>query len=362
MEQIRGWRWYRDYTVSIVQNTGLKALQRMNPERAHGVALRALRAGMVPKWSGPVPTILRTRVLGFDLAHPIGVAAGFDKNAEAVTPLLDAGFAFTEVGAVTPNPQPGNDGVRMVRLPVDKAAINRFGFNNDGMEAVRKRLIDRRRGGVVGVNLGANKDAEDRAADYGTVLRRLGAWVDFATVNVSSPNTEGLRDLQAREVLADLLTRTMMVRDETCSRVKLLVKISPDLTDEQIEDVAQVALETGIDGIVATNTTLSRTGLRDPGRGAQGGLSGAPLMMRSTKVLARLAARTEGRIVLVGVGGVSSGADAYAKIRAGASLVQLYTALAYAGPGLVQDIARDLARLLERDGFTSVAQAVGVDA
>jgi dihydroorotate dehydrogenase len=248
----------------------------------------------------------------------------------------------------------------MVRLPADRAAINRFGFNNEGMEAARARLIGRT-GGVVGVNLGANKDAEDRAEDYGTVLRRLGGWVDFATVNVSSPNTEGLRDLQAREVLADLLSRTIAVRDETHPRVKLLVKISPDLTDEQIEDVAQGALETGIDGIVATNTTLSRAGLRDPGRGAQGGLSGVPLMTRSTKVLARLAARTEGRIVLVGVGGVSSGADAYAKIRAGASLVQLYTALAYAGPGLVVDIVRDLARLLERDGFTSIAQAVGVD-
>ena len=342
------------------QRAGLKALQRMDPERAHGAALRALRAGMVPKWSGPVPTALRSRVLGFDLAHPIGVAAGFDKNAEVYAPLLDAGFAFTEVGAVTPRPQPGNTGVRMVRLPADRAAINRFGFNNEGMEAARARLIGRT-GGVVGVNLGANKDAEDRAEDYGTVLRRLGGWVDFATVNVSSPNTEGLRDLQAREVLADLLSRTMTVRDEAHPRVKLLVKISPDLTDEQIEDVAQVALETGIDGIVATNTTLSRAGLRDPGRMAQGGLSGVPLMTRSTKVLARLAARTEGRIVLVGVGGVSSGADAYAKIRAGASLVQLYTALAYAGPGLVVDIVRDLARLLERDGFTSIAQAVGVD-
>ncbi len=347
--------------MSILHTLGLKTLQRMDPETAHGHALRALNAGLVPRWSGPVPSILRSRALGFDLAHPVGVAAGFDKNAQAVTPLLDAGCAFVEVGAVTPEPQAGNPRPRMFRLAADRAAINRYGFNNEGMEAIRERLIARRRGGVVGVNLGANKDAPDRAADYGTVLRRLGPWVDFATVNVSSPNTVGLRDLQARDVLDDLLVQTRMVRDETAPRVKLLLKIAPDLTDMQIEDVAEVALATGIDGIVATNTTLSREGLRDPARDEAGGLSGAPLMERSTQVLARLAARTEGRLVLIGVGGVSSGADAYAKIRAGASLVQLYTALAYEGPALVRKIALDLARLLERDGLTSITQAIGVD-
>ena len=336
-------------------------LQRMDPEIAHGHALTALNAGLVPAWSGPVPTSLRSRALGLDLAHPVGVAAGFDKNAEAVTPLLETGFSFVEVGAVTPLPQPGNRPPRMFRLPEDRAAINRYGFNNDGMEAVRARLVSRRRGGVVGLNLGANKDSADRAGDYGTVLARLGAWVDFATVNVSSPNTVGLRDMQAREALEEVLTRTMAVRDETVPRVKLLLKIAPDLTDAQIEDVAQVALDTGIDGIIATNTTLSRAGLRSAARDEAGGLSGVPLMARSTEVLARLAARTEGRMTLIGVGGVASGADAYAKIRAGASLVQLYTALAYEGPGLVRIIARDLARLLERDGLESVAQAVGID-
>ena len=345
----------------MIQTLGLKALQRMDPEKAHGIALRALRAGMVPAWSGPIPTSLRSRVLGFDLTHPIGVAAGFDKNAQAVTPLLNTGFAFVEVGAVTPKPQEGNPRPRMFRLTADRAAINRYGFNNDGMEAIRERLAAREQVGVVGVNLGANKDSADRAGDYGKVLRHLAPWVDFATVNVSSPNTVGLRDMQAREVLEEVLTRTLAVRDETAPRVKLLLKIAPDLTDAQIEDVAQVALATGIDAIIATNTTLSRDGVRDPKRTEAGGLSGAPLMTRSTRILARLATRTEGKIILIGVGGISSGADAYAKIRAGASLVQLYTALAYDGPALVRTIALDLARLLERDGFAHVSEAVGRD-
>ncbi len=347
--------------MSLVQRLGLAALHRMDPETAHGLALRALRAGLVPRWTGPVPAVLRGKPLGFDLAHPVGVAAGFDKNAEAVAPLLDAGFSFVEVGAVTPEPQPGNPRPRLFRLPEDRAAINRYGFNNDGMEAVHGRLSAPRRGGVVGLNLGANKDSADRAGDYGRVLARLGPLVDFATVNVSSPNTAGLRDMQAREALEEVLSRTMAVRDETVPDVKLLLKIAPDLTDAQVEDVAEVALASGIDGLVATNTTLSREGLRGAARSEAGGLSGVPLMARSTGVLARLAARTEGRLTLVGVGGVASGADAYAKIRAGASLVQLYTALAYDGPGLVRTIAADLARLLERDGFERLDQAVGAD-
>lgn len=347
--------------MSLLQTLGLKALQRLDPETAHGLALRALKAGMVPRWAGPVPDSLRCRVLGMEFAHPVGLAAGFDKNSEAVTPLLNTGFSFVEVGAVTPKPQAGNPRPRMFRLPADRAAINRFGFNNEGMEAIHARLSARAGQGIVGVNLGANKEAEDRAADYGTVLRHLAPLVDFATVNVSSPNTAGLRDLQARETLEDLLSRTMTVREAHAPGVRLLLKIAPDLTDAQIEDVAQVALATGIDGIIATNTTLSREGLQGTARDEAGGMSGAPLMMRSTQVLARLAARTEGRMTLIGVGGVSSGADAYAKIRAGASLVQLYTALAYDGPGLVRTIVEDLAHLLERDGCTDIAQATGAD-
>jgi len=347
--------------VSVIQTLGMAALRRMDPEKAHGYALRVLNAGLVPPWSSPVPTILRTRAMGLTLAHPVGVAAGFDKNAEAVTPLLDAGFAFVEVGAVTPEAQAGNPRPRMFRLPADRAAINRYGFNNDGMEAIRARLAARRPGGTVGVNLGANKDSDDRAGDYGIVLRHLAPLVDFATVNVSSPNTVGLRDMQAREALEEVLTRTLAVRDEAAPGVKLLLKIAPDLTDAQIEDVARVATETGIDGIIATNTTVSRTGLCDRARGEAGGLSGAPLLARSTQVLARLATRTERRLPLIGVGGIASGADAYAKIGAGASLVQLYTALAYDGPGLVRTIALDLARLLERDGYVNIAQAVGKD-
>lgn len=347
--------------MSILDRIGLKALQQLDPERAHGLALKALNAGLAPVWSGPYPSVLRARVLGFDLPHPVGLAAGFDKNAEAVTPLLSCGFSFIEVGAVTPLPQPGNPRPRMFRLKEDQAAINRFGFNNDGMDLVRERLIARKSGGAVGLNLGANKDARDRAEDFGTVLSHLGPHVDFATVNVSSPNTEGLRDLQAREVLAELLTRTKAVRDAQVPRVKLLLKIAPDLSDAQIEDVARVSLESGIDGIVATNTTLSRDGLKSAHRGQKGGLSGTPLMARSTEVLGRLYDLTEGKLPLIGVGGVGSAADAYAKIRAGASLVQLYTALSYHGPGLVRDIVSGLADMLERDGFSNVSQAIGAD-
>lgn len=347
--------------MTLLEHIGLRGLQQVDPERAHGLALKALNAGLVPTWKGPFPSVLRARVLGFDLPHPVGLAAGFDKNAQAVTPLLACGFSFVEVGAVTPRPQDGNPRPRLFRLKKDAAAINRFGFNNEGMDAVGERLIARKRGGVVGLNLGANKDASDRATDFGTVLSQLGPYVDFATVNVSSPNTEGLRDLQAREVLADLLTRTKAVRDAQTPAVKLLLKIAPDLSDAQLEDVARVSLESGIDGIVATNTTLARDGLKSADREQKGGLSGAPLMMRSTEVLGRLFDLTGGALPLIGVGGVGSAHDAYAKIRAGASLVQLYTALSYQGPGLVKDIAVGLATLLERDGFTNVSQAIGVD-
>ena len=348
--------------MSALERLGLGALRRLDPERAHGAALRVLRAGLAPKWDArSVGSTLRTRLWGLDFPHPVGLAAGFDKNAEAVAPLLACGFAFVEVGAVTPEPQDGNPRPRLFRLESDGAAINRFGFNNAGVEAVRARLAFRRTRGIVGVNLGANRDSPDRAADYAAVLRRLAGHADFFTVNVSSPNTKGLRDLQQGEALGALLGSALAARDAVASGTPVLLKLSPDMADGALDEAVDVALARGIDGIVATNTTLDRRGLGSAASGEAGGLSGQPLFHRSTEVLRRIAGRTGGAVQLIGVGGVGSAAQAYAKIRAGASLVQLYTALSYRGPGLVREIAEGLARRIERDGFTHVSQAVGAD-
>ena len=346
--------------MSFIERAGLRALQAFYPETAHGLAIKALRNGLGSRWDGPFPENLRCTVMGLEFSHPLGLAAGFDKNAQAVGPLLRSGLSFVEVGAVTPRPQAGNPRPRLFRLPEDKAVINRFGFNNEGMEAIGHRLAAHR-GGIVGVNLGANKDSEDRAADFATVLGYLGSSVQFATVNVSSPNTQGLRDLQEKSALRDLLAATRSVRDAKHPDVKLLLKIAPDLSDIQLGDVAEVAMDVGLDGIVATNTTLSRDGLRHPARKEAGGLSGAPLFERSTEVLRELARLTEGKLPLIGVGGVSSAEDAYAKLRAGASLVQLYTALVYEGPALIPKIVMGLEALLERDGAIHISDIIGAD-
>ncbi|MGG7643769.1 quinone-dependent dihydroorotate dehydrogenase [Rhodovulum sp. YNF3179] len=345
--------------MSWVERAGLAALHRLDPETAHGLSIRALRAGLVPL-PGPVSTArLRTRIAGLDLPNPLGLAAGYDKNAEAIAPLLRAGFGFVEVGAATPRPQPGNPRPRLFRLSADRAAINRFGFNNDGAETIAARLAARPASGVVGLNLGANKDSTDRAADYAAVLARCGPHVDFATVNVSSPNTEKLRDLQGTEALAALLGGVMETRAALDRPIPVFLKIAPDLTEAELDGIAGVATAAGLDGIIATNTTLSRDGLTDPQRDETGGLSGRPLFERSTRVLARLSALTDGAMPLIGVGGISSAGDAYAKIRAGASAVQLYTALVYEGISVVPRILRGLDALLERDGFARLADAVG---
>ena len=345
--------------MTPIERLGLFALHRLDPEKAHGWSIRALRAGLV-SLPGPVTSPrLRTRLAGLDLPNPVGLAAGFDKNAEAVTPLSRAGFGFVEVGAATPRPQPGNPAPRLFRLTEDRGVINRFGFNNDGAEVIAARLSQARRDVPVGLNLGANKDAADRAADFARVLATAGPHVDFATVNVSSPNTEKLRDLQGKAALSALLAGVIATRDGLARRVPVFLKISPDLNAAELADVAEVALSSGIDGVIATNTTLSRDGLKSAHRAEAGGLSGAPLFEKSTRTLARLSDLTGGALPLIGVGGIASASDAYAKIRAGASAVQLYTALVYGGLSLAGDIARGLYRLLEHDGFATVAEAVG---
>lgn len=340
----------------------LPLLHRLDPETAHGLALRALRLGLGPRPGAFTSPRLATSLAGLSLPNPIGLAAGFDKNAEAVAPLLRAGFGFIEVGAATPLPQPGNPRPRLFRLSEDQAVINRFGFNNDGAAAIAARLARPRPAGVVGLNLGANKTSRDRAADYAAVLAEAGPFVDFATVNVSSPNTKRLRELQGREALAALLAGVMAANAALPRPLPVFLKIAPDLTEAELVDIAELALTSGIAGIVATNTTITRPDLRSRHRDETGGLSGRPLFAPSTRILARLHRLTEGRLPLIGVGGIASAEDAYAKIRAGATAIQIYSALVFAGIGLVPRLARELDALLARDGFTNLAEAVGIDA
>lgn len=344
--------------MSLLERAGLAALHRLDPEAAHGLAIKALRLGLTPS-GGPVTSPrLRSTVAGLDLLNPIGLAAGFDKNATVLAPLSRAGFGFVEVGAATPRPQPGNPRPRLFRLSEDRAAINRFGFNNDGMEAIATRLAQRPKQAVIGLNLGANKDSTDRPGDFVKVLSHCAAHLDFATVNVSSPNTEKLRDLQGKDALMALLSSVVEARDGLAAPLPIFLKIAPDLTEADLQDIADVARDTKIDAIIATNTTLSRDGLHSPHANEAGGLSGQPLFDRSTRVLARLSALTDGTIPLIGVGGIGSAKQAYAKICAGASAVQLYTALVYGGLSLVREIALGLDCLLERDGFANVTAAI----
>ncbi|MBY5987667.1 quinone-dependent dihydroorotate dehydrogenase [Roseovarius atlanticus] len=345
--------------MRLADRIGLGLMHRMDPERAHGLALQALRAGLVPLPGLVTSARLRCEVAGLRLANPIGLAAGFDKNAVALSPLSRAGFGFIEAGAVTPKPQAGNPKPRLFRLTDDRAVINRFGFNNKGMEDVVARLTARPRDAVLGLNLGANKDSDDRAEDFARVLSRCGPHLDFATVNVSSPNTEKLRDLQGAEALSALLKGVMEARDWLERPIPVFLKIAPDLSDLELSEVAEVAQAGGVAAIIATNTTLDRSGLQSPMRDEAGGLSGAPLFERSTRVLARLSELTDGRMPLIGVGGIGSAGQALEKIRAGASAVQLYSALVYEGIGLVERIALGLDKLLEENGYSNISDAVG---
>jgi dihydroorotate dehydrogenase len=340
---------------------GAAALRTLNPETAHGLAIRALELGLGPRHRIADPR-LAVDLCGLKLPSPIGLAAGFDKNAQVPDAMLAAGFGFTECGTVTPLAQAGNPRPRLFRLAPDRGVINRLGFNNQGLDVFADRLAARRgRGGVVGANIGANKDSADRAADYVTGLQRLHGLADYFTANVSSPNTPGLRALQVGEALDELLERLANARAALPGAgAPLFLKVAPDLSDPEIEGVVLAAVKHGLDGLIVGNTTLSRPDtLTDPQKTETGGLSGAPLMDLSTQVLARFHAAAAGRLVLIGAGGVASGADAYAKIRAGASAVQLYSAMVYEGPGLAAHIAGNLAARLAADGFTSIAQAVG---
>jgi dihydroorotate dehydrogenase len=338
-------------------------LDRMEAERAHGLAVLALKLGLVPRDRETDPGLLRQSLFGLTFVNPIGIAAGFDKNGEVVAPLFRLGFGFVEVGSVTPRPQPGNPRPRLFRLTADRAVINRMGFNNRGIAAMAGRLQGRNTAqGIVGINLGKNKDQADAAADYTEGTRLLGSGADYLVINVSSPNTPGLRALQSRDALAGLIEAVLAARANLMRRPPLLLKIAPDLTDADRQDIAEVARASGLDGLIVSNTTIARPAGLDP-RFAQeaGGLSGRPLLAPATEILRDLYRRTGGKLPIIGVGGISSAEDAYAKIRAGASLVQLYTALVFEGPGLVRRIKDGLAALLARDGFGNIAEAVGAD-
>ena len=344
---------------------GARALSALPPEAAHDATIKLLEAGLGPRADPAPDPILRTRIAGLDLPNPFGLAAGFDKDARVPDATLRMGFAFTEVGAVTPRPQPGNPSPRVFRLRAERGVINRYGFNSQGLEVVAARLGGRAaRGapGVVGVNLGANKDSQDRAADYVAGYEALAPHAAFCTVNVSSPNTPGLRALQGR---ADLEALLRGVLDAKARRAKqghgtpVFLKVAPDLTDEDMADIAGVARDLALDALVVSNTTIGLRGGLSKHGAETGGLSGRPLFALSTEVLRGFARELRGAVPLIGVGGVSGAQDAYAKIAAGASAVQLYTALIYEGPGLVGRMLAELPGVLRAEGHESVAAAVG---
>ncbi len=343
-----------------------KALHCLDPERAHRTAIWGLRLGLVGHQTKTASPQLAASIAGLSFPNPLGLAAGFDKNAEALPGLSRLGFGWLEVGTITPLPQTGNPKPRMFRLPADRALINRLGFNNEGLEAARRRLLQRKPSfGIIGANIGANKTSKDPISDYVECLGGLYDLADYFTINVSSPNTPGLRDLQGRQHLTNLLERLLSRRADLegkSGKKPLFLKIAPDLAPEDERDIAEVATGLGIDALIISNTTLDRPeDLADPGRSETGGLSGRPLFERSTDQIRRFHQLAGARLPLIGVGGIDSGERAYAKIRAGASALQLYTGFIYGGPSLIPAILNDLNSCLERDGFGDLEGAIGSD-
>lgn len=332
----------------------------LEAESAHGLSLTALRSLPMPATPAPDP-VLAQRVAGLDFPGPVGLAPGYDKDAEVADAIMRLGFAFAEVGTLTPRPQAGNQHPRLFRLVEDRAVVNRMGFNNEGQAAAIDRLKKMRRRGLsgpLGINIGANKDSEDRIADYVRGMQAMQPFADYITVNISSPNTPGLRALQDKGALEELLSAVVAVRE---SKMPIFLKVAPDLEPSDIDDIVAAVKAHEIDALIVSNTTISRPELQSQHRGEAGGLSGAPLKSLALQRLRDFRRASGGDIALIGVGGIENAADAYARIRAGASLVQIYSALVYEGPGLAKRIHRDLAAMLKADGFSNIADAVGCE-
>ena len=347
--------------MDLFKSVGRKALFLFDAETAHGMSIAALKTGMMPSCAPRIDQRLSVSVAGLTFANPLGMAAGYDKNADVPDALLKLGFGFTEVGTLTPKPQSGNPKPRIFRLVDDEGVINRLGFNNEGHTAALHRLQARDKSGIVGVNIGANKESEDRIADYVTGIQAFYSVASYFTANISSPNTPGLRDLQGRESLAVLLKAVLDARDQEAAkagvRKPVFLKVAPDLTDEGLDDIAAEALSHDLDGLIVSNTTLAREGVSDQRLASEaGGLSGKPLFHKSTAVLARMRKRVGPDMPIIGVGGVSSAETALEKIKAGADLVQLYSGMVYEGPGLAARILKDMSATLDEAGMTSVSE------
>lgn len=334
----------------LFESIGRRALFTLDPEAAHGLSIKALKSGLVPGCRSNHDPRLTATIAGLSFPNPLGMAAGYDKNAEVASELSRLGFGFVEIGTLTPRAQVGNPRPRIFRLVKDHAVINRLGFNNEGHEPAHARISGRRREGILGVNIGANKDTEDRAADYVAGIARFADAADYFTVNISSPNTPGLRNLQTRAALSELLSRVLAERDAKPKRIPVFLKIAPDLTEPDLDDIAAECLAQKLDGVIVSNTTLSRIGLSaDPKTGEAGGLSGRPVFEHSTIVLAKMRQRLGPDMPLIGVGGIDSAATAAEKMRAGADLVQLYTGFIYSGPLLPGRILRELPEICDSE-------------
>ena len=349
----------------FLERLGMKMLLSLDAETAHGLSISAMKSGLVPTCRLSPDPRMAVEIAGLTFPNPLGMAAGYDKNGEVPDALLSIGFGFAEAGTVTPLPQAGNPKPRIFRLPADHGVINRLGFNNKGHAACLSRMEARRdKGGVVGINIGANKDSSDRVADYVKGIETFAHVASYFTINVSSPNTPGLRNLQSRESLADLLSRAKLARDDAAGKygrsVPLFLKVAPDLSEEELDDIASEVLDKGTDGLIVSNTTLSRDGLSDSETGKQaGGLSGRPVFARSTTVLAKLRQRVGPALPIIGVGGVENGETAMEKIRAGADLVQLYSCMIYSGPRLPAMILREMSSILDRESMASIRDMRG---
>ena len=352
--------------MSLMHELGTVLLRKLPAENAHKLTIKALGGGLGPKFRASISSNLAINVGGLNLPNPIGLAAGFDKDCEVSTPMLAAGFGFVECGTVTPLPQHGNSKPRLFRLVEDKAVINRMGFNNAGLNKFKNNLEKRKlKNGLVGANLGANKDSKNRVEDYAIGLKSLWGLSDYFTINISSPNTPGLRDLQNENAMEELLGRVSEVRAQLAGdrpSYPIFLKVAPDLGLGEVERIVEQSRSYGINAIIVSNTTVARpSSLKSKYKIEKGGLSGQPLFDLSTEILRQFYAAAKGKIDLIGVGGVSNGLQAYEKIRAGASAVQIYSALVYEGPGLVNAINTDLLLRLKADGFKSIAEAVGKD-